>query len=127
MQIISKQKYRPSNKRSEADTPQKGISARKVDRTLRFLLFLTTIGMFYIWNTHFAVKQVRSMESLQKEVKDLKSKYLMQEASLRAGTRLSEITKAVDTLGLRPLQKPAFKLVKELPNEPTVAQEAYRP
>ena len=111
MKIVSKQKTRSNSSNREENTSKKGISARKVDRYLRFLLFLTLIGMFYIWNTHYAVKQVRKMETLQKEVKDLKSKYLMREATLRAGTRLSEIKTAVDTLGLRPLSRPAYKLV----------------
>ena len=110
MQIVSRQKPRSTSNREE-ESSKKGISVKKVDKYLRFLVFLTLVGMFYIWNTHYAVKQVRKMESLQLEVKDLKSKYLMRESSLRAGTRLSEIAQAVDTLGLRPLDRPAYKLL----------------
>ncbi|MEM6628400.1 MAG: FtsL-like putative cell division protein [Bacteroidota bacterium] len=127
MQIVSKQKVRSNSSNKEGANSKKGISAKKVDRYLRFLLFLTLIGMFYIWNTHYAVKQVRKMESLQHEVKDLKSKYLMREATLRAGTRLSEIKTAVDTLGLRPLSRPAYKLVPNSsstpPHSPILAHE----
>lgn len=110
MQIVSRQKPRSTSNREE-ESPKKGISVKKVDKYLRFLVFLTLVGMFYIWNTHYAVKQVRKMEALQLEVKDLKSKYLMRESTLRAGTRLSEIAQAVDTLGLRPLDRPAYKLL----------------
>ena len=110
MQIVSRHKPKSTSNREE-EKSKKGISVKKVDRYLRFLVFLTLIGMFYIWNTHYAVKQVRKMEVLQLQVKDLKSKYLMRESSLRAGTRLSEIVQAVDTLGLRPLDQPAYKLV----------------
>ncbi len=110
MQIVSRHKPKSTSNREEG-SPKKGISVKKVDRYLRFLVFLTLIGMFYIWNTHYAVKQVRKMEALQLQVKDLKSKYLMRESSLRAGTRLSEIVQAVDTLGLRPLDQPAYKLL----------------
>lgn len=115
MQIVSRQKPRSTSNREE-ESPKKGISVKKVDKYLRFLVFLTLVGMFYIWNTHYAVKQVRKMEALQLEVKDLKSKYLMRESTLRAGTRLSEIAQAVDTLGLRPLDRPAFKLLNAAPS-----------
>jgi len=103
-----------ASKKPLSTTPEKGsgISARKVDGYLRFLLFLTAIGMGYIWNTHYAVRQVRKLESLKAEVKDLKSKYLMRESSLRAGMRMAEVAQYVDTMGLRPLSQPPYKIIK---------------
>ena len=67
--------------------------------------------MFYIWNTHLASHQNRKAEELRREVKDLKSKYLMRESTLRAGTRFSEIKGIVDSMGLRHSSAPPYKLV----------------
>ena len=90
----------------------KGLSAHKVDRYMRFVLFLTVIGVMYIWNSHYAEKQVSKREILKKEVKSLKDKYFMKEADFNAAIRYSEMTSMTDTLGLRKLTKPPFRIEK---------------
>lgn len=112
MQILRKRDLRKNADPGTTQSPPKGISARRVDGYLRFVLFLTVVGLFYIWNTHYAVKQVRKMEALKGEVKELKSKFLMRESTLRAGIRLSEISDRVDSLGLYKPSAPPYKLVK---------------
>ncbi len=94
---------------------QKGLSVRKVDDYLQFVIFLAIIGLAYIWNSHYAEKQMRMATELEKEVKDLKSKSLMKESTLSAGTRFSEIREKVDSLGLYKLNEPAYKIIKEAP------------
>ncbi len=116
MRVVRK-KYKTTTSPKKAEKTLKGISAKLVDSYLRFLLFLTAIGMVYIWNTHYAVKQVRKLERLKVEVKDLKSKYLMRESTLRAGMRMSEVKNYVDTLGLRPLQSPPYRLTKSVEDQ----------
>lgn len=91
---------------------RKGLSVRKVGAYLRFSVFLVLVGMFYIWNSHEAERQIKEMEVYQKEVKDLKSRYLLQQSTLSAGVRFSELKTQLDTLGLRPLQAPAFRIEK---------------
>lgn len=97
-------------KSPEKEGAKRGLSVRKVNAYLRFVLFLTLIGMGYIANTHYAVEQVRKAEGLRKEVKDLRSKYLMRESTLRAGLRFSEVADRVDTLGLHRLTAPPYRL-----------------
>lgn len=41
----------------------------------KFLLFLGGLGLVYIANAHFAEKRVRRIQSLQKEIKELKWEY----------------------------------------------------
>ncbi|MEZ4827640.1 MAG: FtsL-like putative cell division protein [Bacteroidia bacterium] len=90
---------------------RKGLSLVVVDDYIKFMLFLAAIGLVYIWNSHHAERQVKKMESYQQEVKRLKSNYLLKESTLSAGTRLSEIQQIVDTIGLRTLDEPAFKII----------------
>ena len=97
---------------SEKKEKKKGLSAKKVDNYLSFMLFLTLVGMIYIWNSHYALKQVREMETLRTEVKELKSQYLMRESTLQAGVRISTLSEKVDSLGLKKLNQPAFKIIK---------------
>lgn len=91
---------------------RKGLKIKQIDDYLRFALFLAVIGMFYIWNSHYAVKQVRKMEVLQKEAKNLKSKYFMKQSTLSAKMSLSEIDDLVDSIGLRRPKEPVYKLVR---------------
>lgn len=106
--------YHMANKKRETtkEKPRsKGLKIRQIDDYLRFALFLAVIGMFYIWNSHYAVKQVRKMEVLQKEAKSLKSKYLMKQSTLSAVMSLAEINEMVDSVGLVRSKEPLYKLV----------------
>ena len=95
-------------------TPNKksGLSVGVVDDYLKFMIFLALIGVAYIWNSHQAEKQIKLMEAYQKSVKSLKSNYLLKESTLSAATRLSEISSLVDTIGLKELRDPAFRIVR---------------
>ncbi|MEL6674901.1 MAG: FtsL-like putative cell division protein [Bacteroidota bacterium] len=103
---------RRSNARAQqSNAKKKGLSIRNVDGYLRFMIFLTMIGMAYIWNSHIAERQIDDMETYRQEVKELKSQYLLEQATLSAGTRFSEIKPMADTLGLKPLGEPPLQLV----------------
>lgn len=108
--IINKGK----SKLIEHVTPSKksGLSVGVVDDYIKFMVFLALIGIGYIWNSHQAEKQVKLLEAYQKDVKSLKSNYLLKESTLSASTRLSEITALVDTIGLRELREPAYRIVR---------------
>jgi hypothetical protein len=41
----------------------------------KFILFIGGLGLVYIANAHFAEKRVRRIQSLQKEIKELKWEY----------------------------------------------------
>ena len=90
--------------------PQAGLSARRVSKHVRFAVFLTLIGLAYIWNSHYAERKVAEREKLIQEVKALKDTYYMKEAELRAGMRYSQLTKMVDSIGLKRLQKPPYRI-----------------
>lgn len=98
-------------KRQEKVSPGKGLSTKKVDRYLRLVIFLAVIGLAYIANAHFAEKQVQKREALKKEVKRLKDRYYMKEADLDAGVRYSELVKMTDSLGLKKLKEPPYRLI----------------
>lgn len=112
MKIITPNNVRHNGKKSTKASGRKGLSVRLVDDYLRFALFLGVIGLAYIWNSHYAEKQIKELDALETSVKSLKSRYLLKQSTLSAGTRLSEVKDVVDTLGLRPLNAPAYRLVK---------------
>ena len=94
--------------------PRRGLSVRKIDAYLRFSFFIVLIGVAYIWNSYQAEQKVRLEEAYARQVKELKSRYLLERSTLDAGFRYAEVQRMVDTLGLRPLEEPAFKIVRGL-------------
>ncbi len=77
----------------------KGASV--VLRNLPFVLFLGFLTILYIANVHFAEKQVRRIQVLQKEVKELKRQYNAIQSSLMTESQLSEVAADVRAMGLR--------------------------
>jgi hypothetical protein len=113
MQIVNNPRMRSQSsqpKKAEGKKPQ-GLSTRKVTDYLVFAVFLVLIGMTYIWNGYRAERAIKEREDLRTEVKSLKSRYLLRQATLGSRTRLSTLRDDLDSIGLYPLQEPAYKLV----------------
>ena len=101
---------------ASAATPsadKKGISMTSVNSYLKYILFLTGVGMVFIWNAHLAERRVKEFDTLKKDVKKLRDEYMMKEAVLSAGTSYYAIGQAADTLGLNKLDHPPFRVVKK--------------
>ncbi len=107
---MENQIHHPPTETPEKSGERKGISIHKVDRYLRFTLFLVFIGLVYIWNSHRAESQVRKVQQLDKQVRELKWDYSNLGAELSFSTRRSVLEKRVDSLGLHKLDKPPFLL-----------------
>lgn len=93
------------------------ITTDEATRALPFVLYLAFIGMVYIGNRHFAEKNIRDIDKLSKEVKELNWDYKVAKAELAFKSTLTEVAKRADTLGVRESVQPAQKLiVKEVVN-----------
>jgi hypothetical protein len=112
MRIITRNNLGKNVRYSKSEKIRRGLSLRKVDDYLRFVIFLCVIGLLYVWNSHYAERQVKMVEALEVQVESLKARYLLKQSTLTAGTRLSEIKEVVDTLQLRQVQEPVYKLVR---------------
>ena len=72
------------------------------------------LGMIYIGNRHLAEKNVREIDKLNKEVKEMSYAYKVTKADLAFKSTLSEVATRADTLGLKESLQPAQKItVKE--------------
>lgn len=90
------------------------ISAERAMKALPFVLFLAFLGMVYIGNRHLAEKNVREIDKLTKEVKEMSYAYKVTKADLAFKSTLSEVALRADTLGLKESLQPAQKItVKE--------------
>lgn len=89
------------------------LSVRRVDDYLKFVVFVTIIGVFYIANAHFAERQIKNREKMKAEVKALKAEYMMRKADLASVTRYTNLVVNMDSIGLQRLKEAPYKLIKK--------------
>ncbi len=86
------------------------VNSEKATDALPFVLFLVLLGMIYIGNMHLAEKNIRDIDKLNKEVKELTWDYKTTKADLAFKSTLSEVAKRVDTLGIKQSLEPPQRL-----------------
>ncbi len=94
-------------------SPRGIIASQKVRRYIRYTAFLVVVGLFYIWNSHVAEKQVRREDELKKAVEVAKAEYKTIDARLSATTRKPAVEAVADSLGLKVETRNVFKLKRE--------------
>lgn len=87
------------------------VSKEDATAMLPFILFLAFLGMVYIANSHMAVNNIRTIDKLSKEVKELSYEYKSLKADLMFKSKLTEVQKKVDTLGIKELIEPPKKII----------------
>jgi hypothetical protein len=87
------------------------VSKESATDMLPFLIFLCVLVMIYIANSHMAVKNIRDIDKLSKEVKELSYGYKSLKADLMFKSKLTEVARKVDTLGIKQLIEPPKKII----------------
>jgi hypothetical protein len=76
------------------------ISKEAATDMLPFIIFIAFLGMIYIGNRHLAENNIRDIDKLGKEVKELSWDFKTLKADLMLKSTQTEVAKEVDTLGL---------------------------
>jgi len=87
------------------------VSKEAATEMLPFLIFLCVLGMVYIGNSHMAETNIRNIDKLNKEVTELSYGYKSLKADLMFKSKLTEVAKKVDTLGIKELVEPPKKII----------------
>lgn len=90
------------------------VSKETATDMLPYLIFLCVLGMIYIANSHMAVKNIRDIDRLSKEVKESSWEYKSLKADLMFKSKMTEVAKKVDTLGLEELIEPPKKILVQV-------------
>ena len=80
---------------------------------LQYVFFLFFLGLIYIANAHFADKQVRQIQRLEKDIKDLKWRYNAAKAAVMFTTKQSEVEEQVKAFNLRSSNTRTKRIVVE--------------
>ena len=89
------------------------INAETATKALPFILFVALLGMIYIGNRHLAEKNIRDIDKISKEVKELSWDYKTAKADLAFKSTLTEVAKRADTLGVKEAMQPPQKITAE--------------
>jgi len=80
-------------------------------KNLSFVIFLGLLATVYIANAHLAERNVRKIQELQKEIKELRWYYMSLESENMFNSKLSEMADRVREDGLRPQRGKNRKIV----------------
>ncbi|MCS7085392.1 MAG: FtsL-like putative cell division protein [Bacteroidia bacterium] len=83
------------------------------DRNRTFSIFLAALALLYVWNAHDVRRRARRIEEVQERLKEYKSEYMTLNAELSVRKKQSSVRTVVDSIGLKPLTAPPFKLDDE--------------
>ncbi|MEK7254033.1 MAG: FtsL-like putative cell division protein [Bacteroidota bacterium] len=89
------------------------MGASLVFKNLPYVLFLGFLAVIYIANAHYAEKQVRQIQTLQKEVKELKRQYNSLKSEIMFKSRLANVGDEVEAMGLRKTAGKVKRIVVE--------------
>lgn len=87
------------------------INYRALVQNMPFIGFLSLLALIYIANSHLAEKKIRRINKLGKEIKELKWEYINVKSELMFQSKMSEVSKSVEPLGLKQLSSPPQKIV----------------
>jgi hypothetical protein len=86
------------------------VSTDAVTRALPFVFYLALLTMIYIGNRHLAENNIRNIDKVSKEVKELSWDFKTTKAEMAYKSTLTEVAKRVDTLGMVTSVEPPQKL-----------------
>ncbi|MEO6818293.1 MAG: FtsL-like putative cell division protein [Ginsengibacter sp.] len=83
-------------------------------RNIPFYFFLAALAIVYIANGHYADKMVRKINKIEKNLKEMEYEYKTVKRDVTFRSKESELSKAVEPLGLFPLVIPPVRITDTL-------------
>ncbi|MFK7934425.1 MAG: FtsL-like putative cell division protein [Saprospiraceae bacterium] len=80
-------------------------------QNLPFILFLGFLATIYIANAHYAEKNVREIQLLQRDIKDLRREYNSLKAEIMYNQKLTEMQRKVEPMGLEAFRNPPQRII----------------
>lgn len=77
------------------------VNYQWIVENLPFLLFMALLALVYIANGHFAVKNIREIDKLDQQVKELHWEFLDAKSNLMLKSKMSEVSRGVLPMGLK--------------------------
>ncbi len=89
------------------------LANKRTAENLPFLLFLAWLAIIYIGNSYYAEKNIRKIERLQKELKELRYEHIYTKSKLMSKSRQSEVAEGLQEEGIKESRTPPGKIKAE--------------
>lgn len=87
---------------------------RWIVKNIPFYFFISAIAIIYIANGHYADKTMRKMNTTEKNLKEMEYEFKTVKQQVIFRSKESELAKAVEPLGLKPLLVPPLRIIDTL-------------
>jgi hypothetical protein len=82
-----------------------------VIRNIPFVIYLTFIALFYIWNSYSVDKTVREIDKTDKELKELRSEFITGKSDLMYKCKMTEVAKNIEMYGVKESKEAPKKII----------------
>ncbi|TNE82030.1 MAG: hypothetical protein EP332_01770 [Bacteroidetes bacterium] len=121
MNQLRTEKTQQEEEKQTEETPKKGLLIRftemaglgdkaEVAQFMPFVFFLSFLTLVYIYNSHQAIKVVRQIDELNKEIKEYRAEYISVKSDFMYKSKQSQVAKRLEGTGLKELTQPPVKL-----------------
>jgi hypothetical protein len=86
------------------------LTRERVISLLPFFMFLVFLAMIYIANQYTALRRVKDIENITKELKDLRNEHISTKSELMYQSKISEVAKRLESQGIKESMKPPKKI-----------------
>lgn len=90
---------------------------RWIVKNIPFYFFVGALAIIYIANGHYADKTIRKINQTEKNLKEMEYEFKTAKRDVIFRSKESELAKAVEPLGLKPLFVPPVRIVDTLRND----------
>ncbi|MEO5907823.1 MAG: FtsL-like putative cell division protein [Ginsengibacter sp.] len=87
---------------------------RWIVKNIPFYFFISAIAIVYIANGHYADKTMRKINETENNLKEMEYEFKTVKQQVIFRSKESELAKAVEPLGLKPLLVPPLRIVDTL-------------
>ena len=84
-----------------------------VIRNIPFVLYITFIALFYIWNSYTIDKTVREIDKTDKELKELRSEFITGKSDLMYKCKMTEVAKNIEMFGIKESKEAPKKIINK--------------
>ncbi len=82
-----------------------------VIRNIPFVIYLTFIALFYIWNSYTIDKTVREIDKTDKELKELRSEFITGKSDLMYKCKMTEVANNIEMYGVKESKEAPKKIL----------------
>lgn len=93
--------------------PELYLKVSAFRNNLPFIALLFVLALVYIANSHQVYKNIRNINRIENEIKDLRSEYITIKSDLMFQSKQSEVARKVEAHGLKELRSAPKKIYLE--------------